>query len=364
MTPYLVDLGTSFSMIGVIGGSYGFSQMLLRIPLGVLSDRLGKRKFFLIMGLVAGTVSTFGMFFTQNAYIILTLRLLAGVSASAWVVFTVLFTDYFEKDKRASRMSYLLLANFSGIMLSRLFGGIIAEQFGHEYTYLLGGAAGVLAVILSIFLTEKTPQLTELPSVKNLIGVIKNKNLMAMSILAIFLQMVMQSTMNTFTPQAGAKVGADMMQLGLLTTIASFPAVITSIICGKLFAKKNLNVRLLLAFGFAIQVAGTFIMPFADTLSAVYVSAIVTGFGNGLCFSTLISFCTQTVDENRRSAAMGFFQAIYGFGMFIGPVIMGVFVDSIGLSYGFFTTTAFAVIGLVLTMALLKKPDANADTES
>jgi len=39
-------LGASSSMTGIILGSYGFSQMLLRVPLGLLSDKLRKRKLF------------------------------------------------------------------------------------------------------------------------------------------------------------------------------------------------------------------------------------------------------------------------------------------------------------------------------
>ena len=355
MTPYLHGLGISFSMIGLIGGSYGFSQMLLRIPLGIISDKLGKRKIFIIMGLVAGTISTLCMYFTKNAHILLALRTLAGVAASAWVVFTVLFTGYFEPSKRASRMSYLFMANGLALMMSRLSGGFIADRFGHEYTFILGAAAGLIAIILSMFIIEKVPEVKEHPSVRTLFGVIKDKNLLAMSILAIFMQMILQSTVNTFTPQAATHAGADLMQLGLIATVSSVPAILASFVCGKLFSGRNVNVRLVLAIGFALQVAGTLIIPLTAGIAPVFVSTVIIGLGCGICFSALLGFCTQTVDESRRSAAMGFFQAIYGFGMFIGPLIMGVFVDWIGLSGGFFMAAAVALMGFVMTFALIRK---------
>jgi len=356
MTPYLVDMGISFTMIGIIGGSYGFSQMVLRVPLGILSDKLGKRKLFVILGFIIAAISTAGMFATQNAYIILTLRLLAGVAASAWVVITILFTGYFEKGKQASRMSYLLIANFGGLMIARLVGGIIAEQFGHEYTFIVGGAAGLLAIMLSIFITEKATQPEELPSLKNLIGVIKEKNLLAMSILGIFTQMVLHSTTNTFTSEAGIQAGADLMQLGLIATVASIPTILISIVCGKLFARRNVNVRLLLMIGFILQGVGSAIISFGTlTLTTVYVSTVILALGCGLCFSTLISFCTRNIEDSRRSAAMGFFQAIYAFGMFTGPVIMGILVDTSGLSGGFLAPVAFAMVGLVFTVVMIKK---------
>jgi len=353
MTPYLADLGISFTMIGIIGGSYGFSQFLLRIPLGITSDRLGKRKPFILFGLAAGAISSLGMFFTQNAFLLLALRFLSGVSASAWVVFTVLFTSYFESDRRASMISYLFIANGFGLMLSKFFGGLLAEYYGHEYSFLLGGASGIIAIVLGLFIVEKAPQLNEPPSIKALFGVIKNKNLLAMSVLAVFSQMIIHSTTNTFTSEAAAQIGADLMQIGVLATVASIPAILSYIVCGKLYSLKNINVRYVLAFAFFLQVTGSLIIPFAGNMAAIYTSTVITGFGCGICISTLTGFCTQTVEESRRSAAMGFFQATYAFGMFIGPVILGIFVDWTGISGGFFAAAVFAAIGMSLTFILL-----------
>ena len=38
---------------------------------------------------------------------------------------------------------------------------------------------------------------------------------------------------------------------------------------------------------------------------------------------------------DKRATAMGFFQAIYGLGMFIGPVLMGIIGDYFSLNEGF-----------------------------
>ena len=355
MTPYLADLGISFMMIGLIGGSYGFSQMLLRLPLGVMSDRLGKRKVFIIFGLFMGAASSFGMFFTQNAFFILTLRLLAGVSASAWVVFMILFSSYYDKDKLPSRVSYLLFVNSCGFMAAKFAGGVVAEHFGHEYTFLLGGLAGLLATALGLFITERTPNLKELPTVRKLLGVVRNRNLVYMSILAVFSQMVMHSTINTFTSAAASNAGADLMQLGVLATVASIPAMVVSLICGKLFSTRTINVRLVVVTGFAVSAAGAIIIPFATGMTSIYTSTILIGFGCAICMSTLMGFCALKVEDNQRSAAMGVFQAVYGLGMFTGPVLIGIFVDLTGISGGFFAASALAFIGLLLTYMLLEK---------
>ena len=52
ISAYARSLGADATMIGLIGGAYGLSMMLLRFPTGVLSDRLGRRKIFIVLGVV------------------------------------------------------------------------------------------------------------------------------------------------------------------------------------------------------------------------------------------------------------------------------------------------------------------------
>lgn len=47
--------------------------------------------------------------------------------------------------------------------------------------------------------------------------------------------------------------------------------------------------------------------------------------------------------SEKRATAMGFFQSIYGLGMFIGPVVMGILGDAAGLPLSF---VCLGVIGL------------------
>ncbi|MCY6485112.1 hypothetical protein OW763_12265 [Clostridium aestuarii] len=56
------DLGAELKIVGLIIGSYGFTQMILRIPLGIYSDFLNNRKIFIILGIILSIISSLGMF--------------------------------------------------------------------------------------------------------------------------------------------------------------------------------------------------------------------------------------------------------------------------------------------------------------
>ena len=50
LSPYAKHVGGSLQAAGLVMGAYGLSQILLRIPLGVWSDRLRRRKPFILLG--------------------------------------------------------------------------------------------------------------------------------------------------------------------------------------------------------------------------------------------------------------------------------------------------------------------------
>ena len=54
-------LGAGSVLVGMIVGSYGFVQMLLRIPLGICSDRVKKRRVFVQAGFLAAILSGAGL---------------------------------------------------------------------------------------------------------------------------------------------------------------------------------------------------------------------------------------------------------------------------------------------------------------
>jgi len=100
--------------------------------------------------------------------------------------------------------------------------------------------------------------------------------------------------------------------------------------------------------------ASCIVIPFIKYLNIFYISQIVGGIGRGLVLSLLMGLSIKTIEHKKRATAMGFFQAIYGLGMFIGPVIVGFLSDTIGLEWGFWTIGILGIVGALLVSFLLK----------
>ena len=66
-TPCLTMIQTSTSFIGIILGSYGISQMVLRLPVGLLADYRNKHKMIMLIGaLSSGCASLFRIIFNNG----------------------------------------------------------------------------------------------------------------------------------------------------------------------------------------------------------------------------------------------------------------------------------------------------------
>ena len=71
---YASSLGASYKLVGLIVGAYGVTQLFLRIPQGVLSDRWRKRKVFVVVALCVSAVSALGMLWFPDAMALLLFR--------------------------------------------------------------------------------------------------------------------------------------------------------------------------------------------------------------------------------------------------------------------------------------------------
>ncbi|MCX7781816.1 MAG: MFS transporter [Negativicutes bacterium] len=349
---YATSLGASHEMIGLIVGAYGLTQMLLRIPLGIASDMKNKRKPFIVAGALITGLSAVGMWLFPYVTALLMFRAMSGIAAAAWVVFPVLFTGYFA-GQSAKAIGYLNFANFGGQFAGILAGSLAAQHWGREYTFVLAALGGAAGLLLSLFIEERAEVVRKPAKITELVAIAKNKNLLKASLLAVISQIISYSTVFAFTPVFAKQIGASSLELGILTLLSVLPTAFASAMSGTMFSRK-LGEKATIILGFAVTAMACMYIPFADTIVSLYISQIIGGFGRGLAFSPLMALSLADVDQSRRATAMGFFQAVYAAGMFIGPVLAGLISSMAGLNHAFWTMGLCGICGAVATALAVK----------
>jgi predicted MFS family arabinose efflux permease len=353
LTAYVEFLGASHKMAGLIVGMYGFSQMLLRIPVGIMSDRFHKRRLFIVFGLLFTTLSGAGILVSQSITWILILRALAGAAAATWVDFTILFASYYRRDETTKAIGTITVYNTLGQMLGILCGGWFADVYGWEWSFLIGACVGTVGFAASFFLVEKFDDNAQKITAQGVIEVARDRTLLVVSFLAILFQLMTFATVFGFTPVYAQIMHATKLDMGLLTFFSTFPTAVAAWVGGRHLAAK-LGEKNVIVGGFILSGVFTAIIPLTTSLGLLILTQAVAGFGRGLATPILMSLSIKDMAPGQRATAMGFYQAIYGLGMFLGPLFMGVAGDLLTLQQGFVIVGALGCVSAWLAYRLIR----------
>ncbi len=348
--PYAVSLGAPMTMVGVLIGSYGLSQLLLRVPIGALSDRMGRRKPFVVAGIACAVLSCIGLALARDPLFLVLSRAVGGVGASFYVAVTVLFASYFTRKGAYRAMGLIQFASSASVIVASLLGGYIAGAFGWLAAFYVGAAVGSVGILVALGIQERRPQETFRPA--TLLKVSNLGPLMTVSVIAAFTQYANWATTFGFSPIKAVELGASKPVLGILTTVAGCANLVGLLVSSSL--AQRIGPRNTVVLGLLLMAGSVAWVPFVGALPLLGASQALTGLGGGLAFPVLMGLSIRDVPPQERATAMGIYQATYALGMFLGPMLAGKMADSLGLDSVFLFTASVVGLGAMLAFARVR----------
>lgn len=347
-TPYLTALGVSAAAVGVILGAYGFSQMVIRIPLGMASDRKPRHKMMIAMGAACAGVASLLRVASASEEAFLAANLISGFASATYISFTVLNATYYREDELQKAMGHITAMNNAGVLAGFVSGMIVAETVGVEPLFIMSAVSGAVGFLLSLFIKQNKKPFPMVP-VKKLLSALKSRTLIIFSVIALVLQMVHMSTAMSFTTQVAKDMGASNIEIGLCSVVYMALSITSSYFVGTAAAKK-IGGRLIMAVSFVCVTLYCLLVPLSGSMLQLYILQAVCGFSYGAVFSICMSAAVKGVPPEKKSTAMGFFQAVYGIGMTVGPMIFGAVKDASGSQSGFYFLAIFAAVGIAASL--------------
>lgn len=379
LTDYAVNgLGATKVMAGMIVGSYGFTQMALRIPLGIISDVLKKRKLFVLLGFALSMLASLGLALVAVlagrqavpqalAWAALIFRGLSGMTAATWVNFSVLYSASYRGEQVPAAMSRIIVPQCGSQIVAMLLGAQLAGHFGEIYAFLLATAAAAAGLAVMARVREQPPAGEPL-TLKGFVAVARDRELILGTALATVYQLVVWATVQGFVQNwARDVIGFTTAQLGYLSVANLLPNTVLSRFSGGVFAPR-FGRRAVLAAGFACLAAACCLYPRTGSLPALLAVQALFGSGVGLIMPLTMASAIQNIPNEKRGAAMGIYQAVYGLGMFLGPVLAGAVIERFsavsaagavnavpGYIANFHVAAGIAVLGGVAAVLLTRK---------
>ncbi|NQW17149.1 MAG: MFS transporter [Chloroflexi bacterium] len=335
--------GASLSMVGLIISSYAIAQVLLRIPLGVSADLLGKRKPFVLIAFALNVVGAIGLVLAPNPWTIFAARAITGIGAAGWVAQSVLYSSYFTPAQTGRAMARIMSVNAASLVIASLAGGLIAEWLGINATFYAGAGVGVIGMILLFSAGEPPVVRRKRYSVSEFVEVAKTPLLLTVGVIGIFVQFVSFGGSFGFVPLYAERIGANDAEVGYVMTVMLVFAVIGSLATTRVVGFVGYRGAILMCS--VIVAISMGIVPMIDEIYYLAGAQALGGFGRGLLNTILISLSVQTVAPASRATGMGIYQATYSIGMLSGPIVSGVVADMSGLNTVFYVVAGVSIVG-------------------
>jgi len=344
-TVYLNEINVSSQLIGLIIGVYGVAQFGLRLPVGLGADRNGNHKLFIIIGMLTAGLGALFRVVMPNGVGFLIANFLSGLASAMWISFMVLYSNYFSKDEQRKAMSKSILANATGIMLAFVSSTLLHHVLGMVYLNALAIVTGGIGVCVALKLEKPEPK-TEIPSVKSLLTVLGNKKLLLFSVLALVKQGVQLATVMSFTSQVVRDLGASNTLVGISTIVFMISSVIFARIAVADAFIQRFSRKLLISAILGFVGIYCFLIPNSTTIWQILALQILPALANGILFALLTAEAMSEIPLEKKSTAMGCYQAIYAIGMTLFPAISGALAGTWSMTF------AFYFLGLTCLLAM------------
>lgn len=344
---YARALGASLSLVGLIVASYGFSQLLLRVPIGLAADRLGRRRPFALAGLATAALSNLVLALAPTAGWLLVGRGLAGVSAATWVVLSVLFAGYFPASATTRAMGTASFLSGLAQLVATTAGGKLAAVGGWTTPFLVGVALGGLGTLVLALTPERPPaSAPTTPSWRALLRAGGQPALLLLATIAALGQYSFWAASYAFVPVYAAGLGLGPAEVGLLTTAMLLAYTLAALALVPL--ARHASDRQIVSGGLVLAALSPLLTPLVSDFGLLLVVQAVGGLGRGLAFPSLMGACLRVVGPHERATAMGVYQAVYAAGMTLGPATAGVIAESLGVSGALWVSGGLTLVGLLL----------------
>ena len=349
--------GDDPALVGLAMGIYGLTQAVLQLPLGMASDRFG-RKRIIVAGLLVFAAGSLLAALADSVTGLLAGRAIQGAGAVSAAV-TALLADQTRDGVRTKAMA--LVGGSIGLMfaVALVAAPLLTAKVGLAGLFGLTCALALAGIAVVVWwVPPETGHAGQGPR-GSLAEVFRNPDLLRLN-LGVFTLHTVQLSMWVAVPAMLVQAGlgrADHWQVYLPAVVLSFVAM------GGLFAlerRGHLRAALLGAMALILVVQGGLWLLSASggtpTLWLLALLLFVFFCGFNALEASQPSLVSRMAPPQVRGAALGTYNTLQSLGLFAGGALGGALVKWSGVPTLFAVTAGLCVLWLVLGWGLHPVP--------
>ncbi len=365
---YVVSLGESRGFLGSLQSLGSAITLIVGIPVGILGDRMGRRRALLIGGSV-GLMGTWAFLAMPNQPMMVFWWTVQGLANTLyWININPFLMQNSSEQERALLFSANFgLAPLAGFVGSLVAGGLPAALAGrmgvgpesaeaYRAAMYIGLSLNLVALVPIWLIREVRwpgPRTTPPPSLKSVFHLKAPVLKLLLPQLVIgFGAALLIPYLNLFFkdrfPISDQTLGTIFAPSQLITAIASLAGPALALRLGKIRS---------VAFTQAASLGFLLVLGFVPALPIAAMSFWLRGALMNMGQPLYFAFCMEQSPKEEQGTVNSFVNMAWQVGWVVGPVISGVVQERVGFTPLFIATGTFYAVSTVLTYAFFKDVD-------
>lgn len=336
-------------MVGLAIGAYGLTQALLQIPLGLASDKFGRKKV-IYAGLIVFAIGCFMAALAESWGMLVAARIVQGAGAVSAAV-TALVADLTRDEVRTRAMSMIGLTIGLTFSVSLVLSPVLVGWLGVPGLFAMMGVLTLISIGVVAWITPdpKESRLHEdtqaLPS--RLGEVLRNKQLLRLDFGIFTLHAALMALFTTL-PFALAGLGLNdnlHWKVYLPATVIGLIAMVPLIIVGETRNK----LKQVFIGGILCVIAAQIALMFSlNSIVVITVCMIVYFIGFNILEASLPSMVSKIAPSDLKGTAMGVYNTLQSVGLVVGSACGGYLLKHYGFPGVFIFCSALTLIWLLI----------------
>lgn len=329
---YAADLpGADPFTIGLALGVYGLGQAVLQIPLGWLSDHVG-RKPVIVGGLVVFALGSAVAAQADTITGVIAGRALQGAGAIAATIMA-LVADLTREEQRTKAMAVVGMSIGLSFAVALVLGPLVAAAGGLSavfwFTALLAGG-GIVIVLALIPTPGATRQHEDVGTRRGLIGrSLRDAGLMRLNFAVFALHFILMALF-LVVPLQLLEVGGLPRDSHWQVYLPALALSIAGMVPMMILAERHGRLHGMFLLGILLLMIAIVVMLTTAVSLALYLGLLLFFIGFNYLEATLPSLVSKVVFPGGKGTALGVYATCQFLGAFAGGLVGGWLLKSVG----------------------------------
>jgi len=336
-------------MIGLLFGAFGVTLLTVSMPMGAISDRIG-RKMPMIVGLIALALASALFAVGDRLPLLFAARLVQGAAdAVTWVVGFALVADLYGPEERGRVTGIVMSGTTFAVMIGPTIGGFLYEAGGTRLPFL--SVAVLAALVAAGFGWLQVPREHAPRDIVPIRQVLRTQPVLVCAVVVV----AASGTISMLEPVLSLRLSAIGINPGRIGTVFGTGAIVSSVM-HPLFGRlaDRFGARRLTLIGLVAMAINVVLLSHTWSYASTVVLFCFSAAGAALVITPSLTFMGEATSDagiGSFGVTYGIYNMAWGAGLLCGPSIGGFAYERLG----FRTLAIVWAPVLLLVSALLSR---------